>query len=35
MDSDPDNLWLQLLILVLLTALNAFFCRSGDGSGIG
>ena len=25
MDSDPDNLWLQLLILVLLTALNAFF----------
>lgn len=24
MDSDPDNLWLQLLILVLLTALNAF-----------
>ncbi|MGI6010658.1 MAG: hemolysin family protein [Ruminococcus sp.] len=25
MDSDPDNLWLQLLILVFLTALNAFF----------
>ena len=25
MDSDPDNLWLQLLLLVFLTALNAFF----------
>lgn len=25
MDSDPDNLWLQLLLLVVLTALNAFF----------
>ena len=25
MDPDPDNLWLQLLLLVFLTALNAFF----------
>jgi len=25
MDSDPDNLWLQLLLLVFLTAINAFF----------
>lgn len=25
MDPDPDNLWLQLLLLVFLTALNAYF----------
>lgn len=34
METDPDGtqILMQLFILVLLTLVNAFFCRSGDGS---